>query len=468
MMTYGMILPKQPKQKKNIYIESYGCAMNFSDSELIASIMKNSGYQIVSNLDDSNIVFLNTCAIREKAEQRIRQRIRTLKEKKRQDKKFVIGVLGCMAERLKTKLLDQEKLVDIIAGPDAYKDLPNLVESFSVSGEKGINVLLSKDETYGDIAPLRYDTNGISAWVTIMRGCDNMCSFCVVPFTRGRERSRDPKSIVEEVKVLSLQGYKEVTLLGQNVDSYFWYGGGAKKDYEKNALTNTEPTVSFSQLLDTVATVVPEMRIRFSTSNPRDMTDDVFYIMKKHENICKYIHLPFQSGSNAILKKMNRGHTREWYLERVKKIKEVLPMCGLSADIISGFCSETEEEHQETLSLMSSVEFDYAYTFSYSERGGTPAEKKFKDDVPSEVKSRRLSEIIFAQRKISEKKNKEDIGKTFKVLVEGVSKKSEKFWHGRADNNKVVIFENETDLKGKYIDVKIIGCTSAVLSGKKL
>jgi tRNA-2-methylthio-N6-dimethylallyladenosine synthase len=445
---------------KKLYVESYGCQMNFSDSEVVASIMHNNGYSTTRDIDEADVVLINTCSIRENAETRVRNRLTEFKSKKTKKPDLVIGILGCMAERLKKSLLEEEKLVDLVAGPDAYRDLPNLVEEVG-TGQKAVNVLLSRDETYADISPIRLDQGGISAFVTIMRGCDNMCSFCVVPFTRGRERSRDPETIVNECKDLFEQGYREVTLLGQNVDSYRWNlsSKGEIKD------TN-QPTVNFAQLMEKVAKVSPDLRIRFSTSHPKDMTDEVLEVMAKYENICSYIHLPVQSGSTSVLDRMNRSYTREWYLERIRSIRRIIPGCAISTDIITGFCGETENEHTDTLTLMDEVGFDFAYMFKYSERPKTLAERRFEDDVPEETKSRRLNEIIDKQLKFSLKSNQNQIGQTQKILVEGYSKRSEEFMSGRNSQNAVVVFPKENAQKGRYVYVKIEDCTSATLMGK--
>ena len=462
------------RAKKNLYLESYGCAMNFADSEIIASIMKNNGYQTTGTIDNADLIFLNTCAIRENAELKIWARLKSFRQAKRKNPDLLIGVLGCMAERLKTKLLEQERLVDIVVGPDSYRDLPNLVQR-AESGQKAVNVLLSREETYADISPVRLGTNGISAFISIMRGCDNMCSFCVVPFTRGRERSRDPESILNEIRILIDEGYKDITLLGQNVDSYFWSGGGLKKDLPEHivqtALEHKLPIeeqkkfITFTDLLDKTAMLDENLRIRFSTSNPRDMTDAVLHVMAKHENICKYVHLPVQSGNTRILEKMNRGYTREDYMERIKAIRRILPEAGISSDIITGFCSETEEEHKDTLSIMEWAGYDYSYMFKYSQRPGTAAEKKYEDDVPEEVKARRLNDIISLQARLSHDSNKKDLGKIFKVLAEAVSKRSEKHLSGRSSHNKIVIFPRENYKPGDYVHVKIIDCTAATLIG---
>jgi tRNA-2-methylthio-N6-dimethylallyladenosine synthase len=389
---------KKPN-RRNLYIESYGCAMNFSDSEIIASIMAENGFVTTYQEDEADVILLNTCAIRDNAEQKIRERLKHLRSNKKKNRELIIGVLGCMAERLKDKLLEEEKLVDVVVGPDAYRDLPKLVAEVE-EGHRAINVLLSREETYGEISPVRLNSNGISAFVSIMRGCDNMCSFCVVPFTRGRERSRDPESIVAEVENLAANGFKEITLLGQNVDSYLWFGGGPKKDFEKANEQDKESAITFAKLLDKVANVDPQMRIRFSTSHPKDITDDVLWVMKKYPNICNYIHFPAQSGSSRVLEKMNRTYTREWYINKVNRIREIVPDCGISCDIIAGFCSETEEEHQETLSLIDICQFDFSYMYFYSERPGTLAAKKYEDDIPEPVKRRRLAEIVEKQNKL--------------------------------------------------------------------
>lgn len=453
------------KDKRQLYIESYGCAMNFSDSEIIGSIMTENGFEYTKDEFSADVIFLNTCAIRDNAEQKIRDRLKHLRNNKRKNSDLIIGVLGCMAERLKTKLLEEEKLVDIVAGPDSYRDLPNLVAEVE-TGNKAINVLLSREETYAEISPLRLNTNGISAFVSIMRGCDNMCSFCVVPFTRGRERSRDPETIIEEVKILGDNGYKEITLLGQNVDSYLWFGGGPKVDYKKATDEQKLNSVNFAQLLEKVALVHPNMRIRFSTSHPKDITDEVLHTIAKYPNICNYIHLPAQSGSTRLLEAMNRTYTREWYLERINKIREILPTCGISCDIIAGFCSETEEDHQATLSLMEECKFIFSYMYKYSERPGTLAQKKMTDDVSEEIKSRRLSEIIAMQSKISLENNQKMIGKVVNVLIDSVSKKSDMDLSGRNDQNNIVVFPRENFQLGEFVNVKIEKVTGTTLIGK--
>ena len=446
--------------KKKLYLESYGCQMNFSDSEVVASILAQDGFETTRNMDEADVILLNTCSIRENAEQRVRNRLTEFKIKKENNPELVVGVLGCMAERLKKNLLEEEKLVDLVAGPDAYRDLPNLIEEVG-TGQKAVNVLLSRDETYADISPVRLDQGGIAAFVTIMRGCDNMCSFCVVPFTRGRERSRDPHTIVEECKDLFSRGYREVTLLGQNVDSYRW--NLSSKGEVKNA---EEPTTNFAQLMEMVALVSPLLRVRFSTSHPKDMTDDVLEIMAKYENICPYIHLPVQSGNTDVLYRMNRGYSREWYMERINAIHRIVPNCAISTDVITGFCGETEEEHQETLSLMDFVEYDFAYMFKYSERPKTLAERRFEDDIPEEVKGRRLNEIIEKQLAHSLKSNQKQIGTVQKVLIEGNSKRSEEHLCGRTGRNSMVVFPKESYEKAQYVMVRIDSCTSATLMGE--
>ncbi len=452
---------------KQFYIESYGCAMNFSDSEIIGSILSENGYSVTQDEFSADLILLNTCAIRENAEKTIRDRLKHLRNNKRKNSDLIIGVLGCMAERLKTKLLEEEKLVDIVAGPDAYRDLPKLVEEV-VDGQRAINVLLSREETYAEISPLRLNTNGVSAFISIMRGCDNMCSFCVVPFTRGRERSRDPESIVNEARQLSEAGYKEITLLGQNVDSYLWFGGGPKVEFKKASDEQKASAIGFAKLLEMVALVDPNMRIRFSTSHPKDICDDVLYTIKKYDNICKYIHLPAQSGNSRVLEVMNRTYTREWYLDKVKRIREILPDCGISCDIIAGFCSETEEEHQDTLSMMEESRFVFSYMYKYSERPGTPAHKKMTDDVPEEVKSRRLSEIIALQKQLSLANNSAYIGKVVRVLTDSVSKKSEDDLSGRNDQNTKVVFPKGNHQIGDFVEVLIERVTPTTLIGKAI
>jgi tRNA-2-methylthio-N6-dimethylallyladenosine synthase len=446
--------PVSGQADKFFYIESYGCQMNFSDSEIVASILSESGFGATRNMEQADLILINTCSIREKAEETVRKRLRIFDKVKRQKPGTLIGVLGCMAERLKAKLLEQEKLVDLVIGPDAYRSLPDLIEE-AHGGDKGINVLLSREETYSDISPVRLGTNGVSAFISIMRGCDNMCSFCVVPFTRGRERSRDPYSIVAEASDLFDQGYREVTLLGQNVDSYKWTN------------PDTGELVNFAHLIEMVALVNPLLRVRFSTSHPKDITDEVLYTMKKYSNICKYIHLPVQSGNSRILELMNRTYDRVWYLERVAAINRIIPDCAISSDIIAGFCSETEEEHQETLSIMELANYSMSYMFYYSERPGTLAARKLKDDISLEVKKRRLNEIIRLQTQISFRHNQADIGKNVLVLIEGNSKKSDKDFCGRNDQNKMVVFPKKDGLKpGDYVSVEIKDATSATLLGE--
>ena len=439
--------------------------MNFSDSEVVASILKNKGYELTDNSKDASLILLNTCSIRDKAEQTVRNKLKNFNSLKKNNDKLKIGVLGCMAERLKEKFLEEEKIVDLVVGPDSYKDLPNLLNEVE-NNQRAVNVILSKSETYGDISPVRIHNNGISAFVSITRGCDNMCTFCVVPFTRGRERSRSPESIIREIQELENKGYREVTLLGQNVDSYLWYGGGPKKDFIKASEEEKKSSIRFSKLLDLIATSFPKIRIRFSTSNPQDMTIDVIKTMAKYENICNHIHLPIQSGSDRILKKMNRLHTRQEYLDLIKKIKEIIPNCGISHDIMTGFPTETEKDHQDTLTLMEEVKYDYGYMFAYSERPGTYAARKFKDDVSNDIKQRRLEEIINLQQKHSKERNQRFIKLTSPVLVDKSSKKSNEFWSGRTSENNVVVFPKENFSPGEIVDVTIEDCTSATLIGK--
>lgn len=439
-------------RNKKFYIESYGCQMNFSDSEIVASILSDMGYQPTRDMEESDLILVNTCSIREKAEQTVRKRLRIFDKLKDKRPGLLVGVLGCMAERLKAKLLEEEKLVDLVLGPDAYRDLPNLIAT-AEDGDKGINVFLSREETYSDINPVRLDHTGVTAFVTIMRGCDNMCSFCVVPFTRGRERSRDSFSIVAECQELFGRGYREVTLLGQNVDSYKW----------KNP--ENEETVDFADLLEMTALIHPDLRIRFSTSHPKDITDKVLINMGKYENVCNYIHFPVQSGSSRILKKMNRTYDREWYMKKIDRIYELLPDCAVSTDVIAGFCTETEEDHQETLSVIEHSQYSMAYMFFYSERPGTLAARKYEDDVPLEVKKRRLQEIIRLQGQISYNHNKKDIGKVFKVLVEKESKRSKEELCGRNSQNKMIVFPRKDTKAGTYVYVKVTDCTQATLRG---
>jgi len=442
--------------KKRFYIESYGCAMNFSDSEIVASILNAEGFGATRNSEEADLIFLNTCSIREKAEQTVRKRLTEFRKMKREKPGMLVGVLGCMAERLKSKFLEEEKLVDIVIGPDAYRSLPQLITE-AETGQKGINVMLSREETYSDISPVRLNTNGITAFISIMRGCNNMCSFCVVPFTRGRERSRDAASIVQEAKDLFEQGYKEVTLLGQNVDSYH---------YTSN--TNDAP-VTFAQLLEMVAEVSPLLRVRFSTSHPKDITDDVLYSMVKYPNICRYIHLPLQSGSTRILQLMNRTYTRDWYKAKIDQIKKIVPDCGISSDIIAGFCTETEEDHQDTLSLMEYSQYDMSYMFFYSERPGTLAARRYEDDIPEATKKRRLAEIVELQNRLSLESNHRDLGKTFEVLIEGESKKNKDEWKGHTSQYKTIVFPKNSDSAhqpGSYCQVKVTHCTQATLLGE--
>ena len=438
--------------------------MNFADSEVVASILKKDGYELTYDSKNANLVLLNTCSIRDKAEQTVRNKLRTYNSYKKDNSNLKIGLLGCMAERLKDKLLEEEKMVDLVVGPDSYKDLPNLLDEVD-HNQKAVNVILSKSETYGDISPVRIHNNGINAFVSITRGCDNMCTFCVVPFTRGRERSRNPDSILREIDELNQKGYKEITLLGQNVDSYLWYGGGPKKDFKKATLEQKEKSVNFSSLLEIVASSFPEIRIRFSTSNPQDMTIDVIETMSLHKNICNYIHLPIQSGSDRILKKMNRLHTRKEYLDLIKKIREIIPNCGISHDMITGFPSETERDHQDTLSLMEEVKYDFGYMFAYSERPGTYAARHFKDDISPEIKQRRLEEIITLQQKHSLERNKSFINKNCEVLIDKESKKSNDFWSGRTTENNVVVFPKYNFKLGDTVNVDISDCTTATLIG---
>ena len=445
---------QQDQFTKHFYIESYGCAMNFADSEVVASILAKNGFGSTRNIEVADLILLNTCSIREKAEQTVRKRLTEFRKLKTQNPGLLVGVLGCMAERLKSKLLEEEKLVDLVVGPDAYRTLPDLINDAG-TGQKAVNVLLSRDETYADISPVRIDSNGISGFVSIMRGCNNMCSFCVVPFTRGRERSRDAFSIVAECRDLFEKGYKEITMLGQNVDSYYW------NNPENNSST------TFAMLLETVALISPTLRVRFSTSHPKDITDEVLFTMAKYPNICKYIHLPVQSGSTSVLQLMNRTYTREWYLAKVARIKEIMPTCTVSSDIIAGFCTETEHDHQDTISIMQAAQYDYSYMYFYSERPGTLAAKRYEDDIPEEVKKRRLQEIVDVQWTLSNESNKRDVGKCFEVLIEGDSKKSDAEWMGRTSQNKVVVFPklNHPVKKGDYVEIFIAGFTKGTLLG---
>lgn len=440
---------------KKFYIESYGCAMNFADSEVVASILQKEGFAATKRFEEADLILVNTCSIREKAEQTVRKRLTEFRKAKQAKPGMLVGILGCMAERLKGKLLEEEKLVDIVVGPDAYRTLPGLIKDAD-TGHKGVNVLLSRDETYADISPTRLNSNGVTSFVSIMRGCNNMCSFCVVPFTRGRERSRDALSIVNECQALFADGYREVTLLGQNVDSYYWI------DEQKDVV------VTFAKLLEMVASISPLLRVRFSTSHPKDITDEVLFTIAKYENVCKYIHLPVQSGNSRVLQLMNRTYTREWYMAKVARIKEIIPGCGITSDVITGFCTETEEDHCDTLSLMRYGSFDMSYMYFYSERPGTLAARRFADDVPLEVKKRRLDEIVKLQNSISYQSNFSDIGKTFQVLIEGNSKKSQNDWAGRSSQNKVIVFSKGSHNlgKGDYADVKVKSATGATLIGQ--
>ena len=441
--------------QKKFYIESYGCAMNFADSEIVASLLYSEGFGATKNIEEADLILLNTCSIREKAELTVRKRLTEFKKLKLARRSLLVGMLGCMAERLKSQLLEEEKLVDLVVGPDAYRALPELIRE-AEGGQKGVNVLLSRDETYADISPVRLNSNGITAFVSIMRGCNNMCSFCVVPFTRGRERSRDANSILSECNDLFITGYREVTLLGQNVDSYYWVD-------EQN-----ETTITFARLLEMVALINPLLRVRFSTSHPKDITDEVLFTMGRYNNICKYIHLPVQSGSTRVLQLMNRTYTREWYMAKVDRIKQLIPECGITSDVISGFCTEADEDHQDTLTLMEYSKFDMSYMYFYSERPGTLAARRFKDDVPLDVKKKRLDEIVKLQNRMSQESYLKDIGKTFEVLIEGNSRKSDSDWSGRTSQSKVLVFpKNNSDLKkGDYALVKVTRSTGGTLIGE--
>lgn len=462
-----LVLEQNSNNSKKLFIESYGCQMNFSDSEIVASILANEGYNTTQNLEEADLVLVNTCSIRDKAEQTVRKRLEKYNAVKKINPSMKVGVLGCMAERLKSQFLEEEKIVDMVVGPDAYKDLPNLLKEVG-EGRDAINVILSKEETYGDIAPVRLNSNGVTAFVSITRGCDNMCTFCVVPFTRGRERSRDPQSIMQEIKELHEKGFKEVTLLGQNVDSYLWYGGGLKKDYVKATDMQKATAVDFANLLDMCATTYPKMRFRFSTSNPQDMHEEVLHIIAKHHNICKYIHLPVQSGSTRILHEMNRQHTREEYMALVDNIKRIIPDCSLSQDMITGFPTETEEDHKDTLSLMEYVRYDFGYMFAYSERPGTLAARKLEDDVPEAVKKRRLQEIVDLQQRIALEQTQRFVGQTVEVLIEKASKRSDEYWSGRNSHNTVVVFPKGTYKVGDFVNVQVTDCTSATLIGEAI
>lgn len=459
-------IAERPENGKKLFLESYGCQMNFSDSEIVASILNEQGYNTTLKVEEADLILLNTCSIREKAEQTVRMRLSQFKKQKESNPNLTVGVLGCMAERLKTKFLEEEHLVDLVVGPDAYRDLPNLLKE-TEGGRDAINVILSKEETYADINPVRLGGNGVTAFVTITRGCDNMCTFCVVPFTRGRERSRDPHSIVNECVELFNNGYKEVTLLGQNVDSYLWYGGGPKKDFAKASEMQKATAVNFCNLLAMVATAVPDMRIRFSTSNPQDMSLDVFHTMAKYDNICKYVHLPVQSGSDNMLKAMNRQHTRAEYLSLINEAKKIVPEVAFSQDMIIGFCGETEEDHQDTLSLMREVEYDYGYMFAYSERPGTPAHKKMEDDIPADIKQKRLAEVIALQGELSRSRMKSYVGRTHDILIEGTSKKNENQWKGRNSQNAVCVFDKLEGQKiGDMVSVFVYDNTQGTLLGR--
>lgn len=461
----SLVLEVKEGNTKKLFIESYGCQMNFSDSEIVASILSEQGYNTTQKLEEADLVLVNTCSIRDKAEQTVRKRLEQYQAVKKINPEMKVGVLGCMAERLKSKFLEEEKIVDLVVGPDAYKDLPNLLKEVE-EGRDAINVILSKDETYGDISPVRLNSNGVTAFVSITRGCDNMCTFCVVPFTRGRERSREPQSILEEIQDLANKGFKEVTLLGQNVDSYLWYGGGLKKDFDKATEMQKATAVDFAQLLDLCAQAHPKMRFRFSTSNPQDMHESVLHVIAKHHNVCNYIHLPVQSGSTRILKEMNRQHTREEYMALIDKIHTIIPNCSISQDIIAGFPTETEEDHQDTLSLMEYVKYDFGFMFMYSERPGTLAARKMEDDVPMETKKRRLQEIVDLQQKLSLERTKRFLGQTVEVLIEKDSKKSAAHWSGRNSQNTVVVFPKEHYKPGDFVNVFIENCTSTTLIGK--
>ena len=463
----ALLLESQQGNTRKLYIESYGCQMNFSDSEIVASILAKQGYNTTQHLEEADLVLVNTCSIRDKAEQTVRKRLEKYNAVKRTNPNMKVGVLGCMAERLKSKFLEEEKIVDMVVGPDAYKDLPNLLEEVE-AGRDAVNVILSKEETYGDISPVRLGGNGVTAFVSITRGCDNMCTFCVVPFTRGRERSRDPQSILAEVNDLAKKGYKEITLLGQNVDSYLWYGGGLKKDFKNASEIQRATATNFANLLDMVAMAQPHMRIRFSTSNPQDMTEDVLHSMARHTNICNYIHLPVQSGSTRILKEMNRQHTREEYMALIDKIREIIPDCAISQDMITGFPTETEEDHRDTLSLMEYVKYDFGFMFMYSERPGTMAARKLEDDIPLEVKKRRLTEIVDLQQQHSAYRTKQFVGQTLEVLIEKESKKSDQHWSGRTQYNTVAVFPKENYKVGDLVMVKVDDCTSATLLGNAI
>ncbi len=462
---HPLLTEKVKGNNKKLYIESYGCQMNLNDSEIVASILAENDFNTTQHMEEADLVLVNTCSIRDKAEQTIRKRLQKYNSIKKINPGMKVGVLGCMAERLKSKFLDEEKIVDLVVGPDAYKDLPNLLEEVN-AGRDAVNVVLSKEETYADISPVRLNSNGVSAFVSITRGCDNMCTFCVVPFTRGRERSRDPQSILDEIKTLHEKNYKEITLLGQNVDSYLWYGGGLKKDFEKASEIAKATAVHFSQLLELVASNFPTLRIRFFTSNPQDLEMNVLHVMAKHPNICRYLHLPVQSGSSSVLKRMNRQHTREEYMELIDNIRTIVPGTAISQDMIVGFCGETEEEHQDTLRLMEYVGYDYGFMYAYSERPGTLAAKRMEDDIPNDIKKRRLNEIILLQRNLSHSNTKTYLGKTTEVLIEGTSKKSKAHWMARNSQNYVAVFPKNNEKVGDFVLIKVEECTSATLIGK--
>lgn len=461
----SLVLEQNSNNTKKLFIESYGCQMNFSDSEVVASILANQGYNTTQNLEEADLVLVNTCSIRDKAEQTVRKRLEKYNAVKKINPTMKVGVLGCMAERLKSQFLEQEKIVDMVVGPDAYKDIPNLLQEIE-EGRDAINVILSKDETYGDISPVRLNSNGVTAFVTITRGCDNMCTFCVVPFTRGRERSREPQSILDEIQDLWNKGFKEVTLLGQNVDSYLWYGGGLKKDFTKATEMQKATAVDFAQLLEMCAVRFPKMRFRFSTSNPQDMHEEVLHVIAKYHNVCKYIHLPVQSGSTRILKEMNRQHTREEYMQLIDKVRAIIDDCSISQDIITGFPTETEEDHQDTLSLMKYAQYDFGFMFAYSERPGTLAARKMEDDVPEEVKKRRLQEVIDVQQELALQRTKRFVGQTVEVLVEKTSKKSDQHWSGRNSQNTTVVFPKGDYKVGDFVLVKVTDCTTSTLIGE--
>ena len=462
-----LVLEPKTENTKKLFIESYGCAMNFSDSEIVASILSKEGFNTTKIIDEADLVLVNTCSIRDKAEQTVRKRLEKYNAVKRINPKMKVGVLGCMAERLKSKFLEEEKIVDLVVGPDAYKDLPNLISEVE-AGRNAVNVILSKDETYGDISPVRLNSNGVTALVSITRGCDNMCTFCVVPFTRGRERSREPQSIIQEINDLWKKGFKEVTLLGQNVDSYLWYGGGLKKDFTKASDLQKATAVNFALLLDMCAKSQPKMRFRFSTSNPQDMALDVIKTMASYQNICNHVHLPVQSGSNRILKEMNRQHSREEYIDLVNNIKAIIPECTISQDMICGFPTETEQDHQDTLSLMEVIKYSFGFMYAYSERPGTMAERKLKDDVDFDTKKRRLAEVVELQRAHGLYRTQQFINQTVEILIEKESKKSSAEWSGRSAENNVAVFPKESYKIGDFVMVKINDCTSATLIGKAI